>query len=536
MAHRLATALLALALTAAGSAQTVHYVDVDARGAGLGTSWGDAYTDLQDALDVAASEDEIWIAEGTYLPDRGTGDRDATFTVAGGRELYGGFSGTEVQLGARDPENHPTILSGDLAGDDGVGGGRDDNAHHVVTIDDAFAIGGRFGGLIIEGGEATGARYPDGGGLLILGGGPTMREMIFRDNRGDGGGAVWISGNSAPTINDSLLIANHALSGAGGAVLCTDYGGGNFANTRFMGNTASEGGGAVAIVGGSTMAFNNTVFAGNVAGAEGGALSVDSDDMVLQACTVTANTSGVDDGGGVAVLVGLSLIQASIVWGNEDAAGNTEESDQVVASPGAEVYIEYTVLGGYTGVAFPGFGNFAADPVFTDPLGPDGVTGTADDVHRLSRESPCIDKGPPLGSGTAFDLLDFPRRLDSDLDGLMASDMGANEFCHARLELPRVVHAGEAFEMGLDGTPGLFAHLIVSTDTAAGILIPYGAFSFDFVGIIARLDLGITPLRFDLEVPETVAVPDFLVLQALVIDPATGFGNLTNGRLLWIEP
>jgi hypothetical protein len=61
---------------------------------------------------------EIWIAAGTYKPDRGTGDQTLAFELFGDISLYGGFGGWEECREQRSPESNVTILSGDLYGDD----------------------------------------------------------------------------------------------------------------------------------------------------------------------------------------------------------------------------------------------------------------------------------------------------------------------------------------------------------------------------------------------------------------------------------
>jgi len=75
------------------------YVDADATGAGNGSSWGDAYNYLQDALAAAQSGDEIWVAKGIYKPDQGAtqtpGDRTAAFHLLNGVAIYGGFAGAK---------------------------------------------------------------------------------------------------------------------------------------------------------------------------------------------------------------------------------------------------------------------------------------------------------------------------------------------------------------------------------------------------------------------------------------------------------
>ena len=100
------------------------YVDKDATGADDGSTWADAHTKLQDALDDAVGDDEIWVAEGTYYPDEGASvtadDRDASFVLVNGLEIYGGFDGTESARTSRNPATNVTILSGDIKQDDGT--------------------------------------------------------------------------------------------------------------------------------------------------------------------------------------------------------------------------------------------------------------------------------------------------------------------------------------------------------------------------------------------------------------------------------
>ena len=57
------------------------------------------YTNLQSALDVAQPCDEIWVAEGTYYPNKDvngnfTGGPTATFVLPDSVAIYGGFNGT----------------------------------------------------------------------------------------------------------------------------------------------------------------------------------------------------------------------------------------------------------------------------------------------------------------------------------------------------------------------------------------------------------------------------------------------------------
>src|SRR5437867_4288640 len=80
----------------AHASAAILYVKQNTSGANNGTSWANAYTDLQSALAVASSGDEVWVAAGTYKPGN---IRDATFSPKNGVAMYGGFDGTET---ARD--------------------------------------------------------------------------------------------------------------------------------------------------------------------------------------------------------------------------------------------------------------------------------------------------------------------------------------------------------------------------------------------------------------------------------------------------
>lgn len=328
-----------LALTAAARAD-VRYVDARlAGGANDGTSWASAYRGaggLQAALAAAQPDDEIWVAQGTYLPSL-TGDRAASFVLQSRVALFGGFAGGETQLAQRNPSMHVAVLDGDLAGDDGLGG-LGDNSLHVVSAGTA-GLRGILDGFTVRGGNAA-----DGGGFLSVVGNPTIRNCILRDNR---------------------------ASGSGGGAFVDGLGGARFLNCRFEHNTALRGGGAE-VRGGNGVVFEQCVFLANTATGNqaGGALFVSSTPTALRNCTVTGNMA---TGGSIAGVNGggFTTIVNSIVAGN---LGSTINQDA------------YMVSASWSCIRWgpSGPGVISADPLFLD--------AAAGDV-RLSPVSPCIDAG-----------------------------------------------------------------------------------------------------------------------------------------------
>ncbi len=103
-------------------AQQIIYVDDSAAGSNDGSSWEDAYAHLQDAIAQANTGTQIWVAQGVYYPDLGRGialgNREVSFEMKKGVAIYGGFSGQESNLDARDPTGNWTVLSGDLQSND----------------------------------------------------------------------------------------------------------------------------------------------------------------------------------------------------------------------------------------------------------------------------------------------------------------------------------------------------------------------------------------------------------------------------------
>ncbi|MFP4622006.1 MAG: T9SS type A sorting domain-containing protein [Bacteroidales bacterium] len=90
-------------------AQNLIYVDSASTGKADGTSWNDAFTSLQAALDVASPRDTIWVATETYKPLKDadgnsfhTDDQTETFQLEDSVFIYGGFAGTETELAERD--------------------------------------------------------------------------------------------------------------------------------------------------------------------------------------------------------------------------------------------------------------------------------------------------------------------------------------------------------------------------------------------------------------------------------------------------
>jgi hypothetical protein len=212
----------ALSLTLSG--QDVFFVNHAAAGSNDGSTWENAFTDLSSALDTAADGDMIWIAKGTYVPDNGSGDSTSTFSVTTSARIFGGFAGTENNLGERDIPNNRVYLSGDQLGNDdpnNVSLNRADNSWHVMTVAPAINDPVQLSDLTFQGGTAkmeTDINLNHAGGGLIAFGQVRVFDCYFQNNSGRAGASIALfdAGASNSEISGSAFIGNSSNSQSAG--------------------------------------------------------------------------------------------------------------------------------------------------------------------------------------------------------------------------------------------------------------------------------------------------------------------------------
>ncbi len=300
----------------------VIFVNAKAEGANDGSSWTDAYTDLQPALDAAEASggaiSDIWIAAGTYKPSKRTipdDPRSATFQLIDGVSLFGGFAGFEASIDERDIDANETILSGDINGDDGPDfTNYDENAYHVVS---AIGIGTStiFDGLTVRGGysqeNASGYENPRwyGGGMFLINSSPEIRDCTFTRNlaeppewntawSGGGGAALFLYQQYAYPPPPPLKVSRSRFTdnnstGDGAAVFlwgAYEAGGVNFSECSFERNV---GNGAFSASGMQSQTFCSCTFSDNSSDRWGGAISdyYGSGELLIEQCRFEGNTA-----------------------------------------------------------------------------------------------------------------------------------------------------------------------------------------------------------------------------------------------------
>ncbi|TAK47361.1 MAG: DUF1565 domain-containing protein [Saprospiraceae bacterium] len=252
-------------------------------GSGDGSSWSMAMGSLTQALQMAAPGTQIWVASGKYVATNGS-DRNSSFEISSGVQVFGGFEGTETSIEQRNLESNITVLSGEIGKP-----GEADNTYNVVvfsaddkgTIIDGFTISdGNASGEVAEGN-----RLRSGGGMYIqgsaTGSNPTIKNCTFTKNLGRDGAAVYINGRGenscSPVFADCYFIGNEA--GLDGGAIYNDgrmNGKSNptFINCTFERNVGTYGGAIcnATETGVCNLTLDKCTFVENIALLRGGAV------------------------------------------------------------------------------------------------------------------------------------------------------------------------------------------------------------------------------------------------------------------------
>lgn len=361
-----------LSLASAAEAE-VLFVKPTPTGVGDCGSWADACA-LIDAINSAASGDEVWVRSGVYGP----------IDLKDGVKIIGGFAGNETSASQSNPLANVTALDG----------GR--SVTVVIGFDNPPSTVLR--GFHIRNGDAG-----EGGGMLLANSSPTVVQCVFENNQASSfGAAVSIRSTQYPAyprprfVNCEFRYNGKGTSRAGGH----PYGGGavwtvdslpTFVNCLFHHNKALEGG---AIFIGLISAYEPSTFVN---------------------CTFAYNTA-FHNGGAIWDIDGYASLYNCILWGNVHVGGQGFD-DHIYTGSGGTTDVRYT-----SSDNDPLFENSAADDYSLQPGSP--CIDTANNVYLPADEADLDWDGDTL-ENVPYDLALRSRTLG------IAVDKGAYEapFC-----------------------------------------------------------------------------------------------------------
>ena len=386
-----------------GGSNGTWYVNHNNVPPGGGGDWASAFLDLQDALDVAISGDQIWVAQGTYTPtdlDGLTDPREASYRLLAGVNIYGGFEGTEVDVDSRRPQKFRVLLTGDINDDDENGGDNSENSYHVVTADNLVGNAPILDGVYITAGNADGSgNNKFGGGLIVVNFAssssayPDIRQTRFVYNDAIHGGGVAIVDSLCAAKLTRCVLANNDVTELGGAILNNGFCRVN--NCLLVANSAQNAGGAVYSAGAAFELVGSTIVQ-NVSNRVGG--------LYFTHGTIDATNN--------------------VIWGNTDRVGNNDQ----IYFPGGNWVGNYNCIQNLD-KGFGGSNSINVHPRFVDELGDDNVPATGDENFRLLQQSPCIDVGDNSVVFITVDLAGNDRIINDPytLPDALVVDMGAYE-------------------------------------------------------------------------------------------------------------
>lgn len=285
--------------------QTIIFTDHTATGSEDGSSWENAYTDLTDALEAAVEGDEIWVAQGVYLPGGDNPVKTSSFLIDKNIKLYGGFSGTETSFDERDFENNETVLSGDILNDDVDGdffNNKEDNVWHVVFVTDTVDNRTVIDGFTVRNGRAEGVDGAGderrGGGILSYGG-PVVTNCYFTQNYAWFGGGFYPRASAASGFRLENCLFEVNWGGNGAAMYIVSLTDGQLTQNSFISNRAENNAGGIYIQA-SEVEISQCQWRNNIcAGGRGGGIYVTESEVSIDDSEFLMNSSIDRTGGGI---------------------------------------------------------------------------------------------------------------------------------------------------------------------------------------------------------------------------------------------
>ncbi|MBE0537272.1 MAG: right-handed parallel beta-helix repeat-containing protein [Phycisphaerae bacterium] len=343
-----------------GITPDVLYVNATATGTQDGTSWADAFTTVQQAVNASGAGKEIWIREGTYV-------LSAPIEITKALAIYGGFNGTEAIRDYRNTQKHVVTIDGN------------------ATAANCFIVkaNATIDGLTITRGTGSG----NGGGLYIDKATATIARCTFSDHETVFAGAAIYANSSTVSISDCMFLKNHAAQRGP-------------AYTDWL----------------SAVTMRNCLFAGNRCDLNGGAIYIQRPSAAADITNCTFVDNRAFSGGAIGLNEASANIRSCILWGN---TANYEPHIATAISGTASVEYSCVQGGGFSLTNINADPLFAAPGVWNDngtPADATDDTCTVGDYHLASEHgrwdpaaetwildaqtSPCIDAGDPAGDWT----------------------------------------------------------------------------------------------------------------------------------------
>ncbi len=413
-----------ISFTTLPDASPIVYVASQPAGLADGSSWNNAMSDINRAMDYATARSsvfgspaQVWVASGTYYGDTSSSSSNA-FTLQAGINVYGGFAGNEPEgydLALRDFDANASILDGR-------------NQRRVLYQPSNFdaATAATWDGFTIQRGQINSS----GPGAYIRAY-STLRNCLIKDNYSASynGGGVYATGTSYSyydSLNNYHTVYTPLIE-----------------KCQITNNRASSGGGAY--VNYATM--DNCLVANNTATNYGGGL-YPYNYSVINNSTIVANEAY--QYGGVYTSYSGCHLSNCILWGNNTAATVLQANNSSIQYSAVQDAVTDTTC---VMLSSSNTGSFNS-PRFEAPAAGAGYQYVGSS-WQLADGSICIGRGSNDYVSTPADLAGNDRIQQGTVD------MGCYETPYNPVPMPvypdNIVYVTEGGAGAMDGTSWLNA-------------------------------------------------------------------------------